>query len=54
MAILLVTQLGFGLYALINYDILMEKGLDSTLKATKEHKNLRKAWDRIQTNVSIE
>lgn len=52
MLVLLVVQLGFGLYGLINYDVMIEKGLYATLDAVNDQPNLQKAWIRIQKDVS--
>lgn len=51
MLVLLVAQLGFGLYGLINYDVLIEKGLYATLDAAKDQPTLQKAWDGIHAKV---
>lgn len=48
MLILLVAQIGGGLYGMINYDLLLEKGLNEMLYATKDHNDLLKTWDQLQ------
>lgn len=53
MLVLLVTQLGIGLYALINYDALIEKGLFVTLNAAKDQQKIFNAWEHLQHEVSI-
>lgn len=50
----LVTQFGLGLYGLINYDLLIEKGLKETFNAAKDQRELRKAWEDLQYEVSID
>lgn len=53
MLVLLVTQLGIGLYALIHYDALIEKGLFVTLNAAKDQQKIFNAWENMQYEVSI-
>lgn len=48
MLAILVAQLGLGLYGLINYDVLIEKGLEETLYAAKDQIELKKAWETLQ------
>lgn len=52
MLILLVIQLGVGIYGLVKYDTILEKGLTATLQDAKDNPNIGKAWDALQYNVS--
>lgn len=52
MLILVVAQLGIGIYGLVNYESLIERGLNETLHATKENEVLEKAWEGLQYYVS--
>lgn len=51
MIALLMAQLGFGLYGLINYDQLIEKGLLETIRVSKGNEELLKAWEGLQNEV---
>lgn len=50
--VLLVTQLGAGLYGLMNYESLIEKGLNETLYAAKDNQVIASAWQALQHEVS--
>lgn len=54
MLALLVAQLGFGLYGLINYQLLIENGLMEILHASKGQKELQNAWEALQNEVSAD
>lgn len=52
MVLLLVVQLGGGVYAMINYDKLVDKGLTETLRGAKDNNELFKVWEALQYDVS--
>lgn len=53
MLALFIAQLGLGLYGLINYDALIEKGLKETLNVAKGQNELLNAWEAMQNEVGI-